>query len=375
MKNLKIILRWVISFLVIPLLIISCGESFTSSNDGNNNLDWLIPQNQIVSGGPGKDGIPSIDDPAFGSVSDINFIPDDRKVIGIKVGNTVRAYPHQIMDWHEIVNDEVGDKSVAVTFCPLTGTAIGWNREVNGSVTEFGVSGLLFRNNLIPYDRNTDSRWSQMQLRSVAGDLSKTNIKTVDLIETTWETWKQMYPESEVLTRETGFSRNYEGFAYGESYSTDHSNILFPTQHSDDRLPNKTRVHGVISEQPVTQDVSAKAYPIKDFDQGGNTINQGVSIINDQIGQADIVVVGSTEHDIAASFEAILDDGTKLNFEPVQDELPVVMEDQEGNRWDIFGYVVEGPRQGERLTPTLSYTGYWFAWADFFPGLEIYQDS
>jgi hypothetical protein len=368
MKDLKSTLRWVISFFIIPLLIINCSKNSTSSDTGNTNtnFDWLIPQNQVVSGGPGKDGIPSIDDPVFKSVSDINFIPDDRRIIGIKVGNTIRAYPHQILDWHEIVNDEVGNKSVAVTFCPLTGTAIGWNREVNGTVTEFGVSGLLFRNNLIPYDRNTDSRWSQMQLRSVAGDLSDTNIETVDLIETTWKTWKQMYPESKVLTRETGFSRDYEGFAYGEGYSTNHSDILFPTEHSDDRLANKTRVHGVIAEQPASQEVTAKAYPIDDFEQG-------IEIINDQIEQTDIVVVGSKEYDLAASFEAILDDGTKLDFEPVQDELPVVMKDQEGNRWDLFGYAVEGSRQGERLTPTLSSTVYWFAWADFFPGLEIHS--
>lgn len=369
MQDLKTTLRWSISFFVIPLLIIGCSDNTTSSNSTNDNFDWIIPENQVVSGGPGKDGIPSIDNPVFAPVSDIDFIPDERRVIGIKVGNTIRAYPHQILDWHEIVNDEVEDEAVAITFCPLTGTAIGWDREVNGSVTEFGVSGLLFRNNLVPYDRNSDSRWSQMQLRSVAGDLSETDIETVDLVETSWGTWKEMYPESEVLTTETGFNRDYEGFAYGSDYATNDSDILFPIENPDDRLPNKDRVHSVIAEQPANQDALAKAYPISEF--GENT-----SVIKDQIGQENIVVVvGNTNLDIAASFETTLSDGTQLNLEPVQNTLPVVMEDQEGNRWDLFGYAVEGPRKGEQLTPTLSYTGYWFGWADFFPDTEIYQGN
>ncbi|MCW9708782.1 DUF3179 domain-containing protein [Fodinibius salsisoli] len=329
-------------------------------------MDWLIPQEQVVSGGPGKDGIPSIDNPKFAPASEINYIPNDRRVIGIKIGNSIKAYPHQILDWHEIVNDQVGDEAVAITFCPLTGTAIGWNRAVGGTVTEFGVSGLLFRNNLIPYDRNSDSRWSQMQLRSVAGVLSGTTIETIDLIETSWATWKHMYPQSDVLTRETGFSRNYEGFAYGKNYSTSNSNILFPVQNPDNRLPNKDRVHGVLAQPPAGHGTIAKAYPINGF-------GDQIRVITDQVGPREIIVVGSAIHDFAASFRTTLEDGTQFTFVPVQNSLPVVMKDQEGNRWDIFGYAVEGPRQGERLTPTLSYTGYWFGWGDFFPDLEIYQ--
>jgi hypothetical protein len=176
-----------------------------------------------------------------------------------------------------------------------------------------------------------------------------------------------MYPESEVLSKETGFSRNYEGFAYGANYSTDDSNILFPVENSDDRLSNKDRVHGVISQQPANKAV-VKAYPINDF---GDDVN----VIHDQVGQREIIVVGSKELDIATSFEAVAEDGTQLNFEPVQGDLPVVMKDKEGNRWDLFGYAVDGPRNGEHLTPTLSYTGYWFAWADFFPDIEIYRSN
>ncbi|MDZ7771748.1 MAG: DUF3179 domain-containing protein [Balneolaceae bacterium] len=359
------ILRILLILLLYGFLFTACSNSVSdSSNDGHDN--WIIPRDQVVSGGPGKDGIPSVDRPVFAKASEVQYIDDDRRVVGLRIGDTIRAYPHQILDWHEIVNDEVNGTPVAITHCPLTGTAIGWNRKVNGQVTEFGVSGLLFRNNLIPYDRHTDSNWSQMQMRSVAGELAGTDIKTEDLLETTWATWKSMYPDSEVLTRETGYNRGYTGYAYGSTYSTDDSAILFPITHHDDRLDRKDRVHGVILERPADEVAPVRVYPIKVF-------GEGVNVIQETLRGQRILVVGSREHDFAASFRSTLPDGTQLEMKAVQDALPVVMEDGEGNRWNLFGVAVEGPRKGQRLQPTHSYTGYWFAWVDFFPALDLYQ--
>lgn len=353
------------------LLITGCNvvdEDSGSTSTLPVESEWLIPENEVVDGGPGKDGIPSIDDPNFAPVNEIDYVGENRRVLGIKIGDQVRAYPHQILDWHEIVNDRIGEVPFAVTYCPLTGTGIGWNRTVDGETTEFGVSGLLFRNNLVPYDRKTDSRWSQMQMRGVFGTHSGVNIETIDMVETTWGAWKSMYPDSEVLTTDTGFNRDYGGYAYGRTYSTDHSNILFPIKNNDTRLENKVRVHGVIGDEVAKQNAEVRVYELRKF-------GEGVSTVHDQIGGVDIVLVGSSNLDFAASFESTLADGTVLEFEPVQNALPIVMEDQEGNRWDLFGYAVEGPRQGEQLAPTKSYTGYWFAWADFFPSLEIYQSA
>lgn len=355
-----------LTILLLMLFISGCtGSTDSDSGSPGEEEAWLIPEEEVFDGGPGKDGIPSIDRPNFSSVDEADFIPDERKVLGVKIDDEVRAYPHQILDWHEIVNDQIGDSALAITFCPLTGTGIGWNRTINGQATEFGVSGLLFRNNLIPYDRATDSGWSQMQMRGVLGTHSGRSTETINVIETTWSTWKLMYPESQVLTTDTGFNRNYEGYAYGRSYSTDHSNILFPVKNEDDRLEDKVLVHGVIANETADENATARVYELRKF-------GEDITVIQDQLGGKDIVLVGSSDLDFAASFEPILDDGTRLSFLPVQDELPVVMQDQEGNRWDVFGYAVEGPRQGEQLQPTKSYTGYWFAWADFFPGLEIY---
>lgn len=346
----------------LSLLLVGCNTTGSIEEEG----EWLIPGSEVTDGGPGKDGIPSIDNPNFAPVDEIDFIVNDRLVIGVKSGDEVKAYPHQVLDWHEIVNDEIGDTPLALTYCPLTGTGIGWHRQVNGTVTEFGVSGLLFRNNLVPYDRNTDSEWSQMQMRGVRGELSAQTIETIDVIETNWSTWKEMYPDSKVLTTETGFSRNYQGFAYGSTY-LNNNNTLFPVKNNDNRLHRKERVHGIIADTPADEDATVKTYIISEM-------GEGINIIEDTFQGIDHVVVGSSELNIAASFERT-HEGTILEFQPVQNALPVVMEDQEGNRWDIFGKAVSGPRQGQQLTPTNSYTGYWFAWADFFPSVEIYESG
>jgi len=352
-----------------PLLTLSLFLSILApacdsvSDTGGSGGAWLISQSEVVDGGPGKDGIPSIDSPRFDPVSGTSYVADDRRVVGIRIGDEVKAYPHQILDWHEIVNDEIGGVPIALTYCPLTGTASAWNRVINGSVTEFGVSGLLYRNNLIPYDRKTGSNWSQMQLRSVNGSNSGNPVETYQVIETTWKTWKAMYPDSKVLTRETGFTRAYQSFTYGESYSTNPSEILFPISNADDRLGRKDRVHGIIPSGGVP-----RVYPL-------NIFTGGVRLIVDTIEDTEYIIVGSAEADFAVSFEVEpVNGGDNPTFAAVQNALPVVLEDGDGNRWDVFGTAVSGPRAGQRLKSALSFTGYWFGWADFYPGLQIYDN-
>ncbi|MEM9937151.1 MAG: DUF3179 domain-containing protein, partial [Bacteroidota bacterium] len=221
------------------ILLLACFVWLPSCNDDTNpgptsgqggvptNNSWLIPQELVFDGGPGKDGIPSIDNPAFISVNEVDFLDDNDLIIGFREGDVVRGYPHPILDWHEIVNDEVGNTKIALTYCPLTGTASGWNRVINGTETTFGVSGLLYNTNLIPYDRNTDSNWSQMRLDCVQGTLRGTAVDLLPVLETSWSTWKKLYPTAEVLSTNTGFSRNYSRYPYGD-YRTNDNNLIFP---------------------------------------------------------------------------------------------------------------------------------------------------
>lgn len=349
------------------ILLFSCDTVTNESGDDrefNIEKEWLVPEQEVVDGGPGKDGIPPIEDPEFAPVDQIDFIPDDRRVLGIKVGDEIRAYPHQILDWHEIVNDKYGTVNVTVTYCPLTATGIAWYPRQE---PEFGTSGRIFRNNLVAYDRETGSFWVQMRLRAIHGPRMGESIEPLNVIETRWDTWKSMYPNSKVLTTKTGFNRDYESYAYGKDYSQDDGIILFPIRYSDDtRLNNKARVHGIIADESVNEDSPVRVYEHEKF-------NEGIEVVHDEFEDTKYVVIGSSSRDFAIAYKATLRDGTELSFESVQDHLPIVMEDDEGNKWNIFGEAVEGPRKGERLDSAKSYSGYWLAFRDMFRLPDIYQ--
>lgn len=352
-------------YFLIGFLLTSCTSSVdstdTTNNGENNSCDdtaWSIPCQQVVDGGPAKDGIPSIDSPRFSSISEINFLDDWELVLGIKIGDEIKAYPNVILYYHEIVNDTIDDLPLAITYCPLTGSGIAWKRTINNTVTTFGVSGLIHKNNLIAYDRNTDSNWSQMLNQSVNGELKGSEIQTVQLVEMSWGIFKQAFPNAKVLNTNTGFSRNYDQYLYGSDYPENNERILFPIYNEDPRLERKTLVHG------IKYDLESKAYPINSFDTD-------LQVINDNVAGKQVVVAGSSDMNMVVSFESTLSDGTQLEFKAVNNNLPVIMEDQEGTRWDIFGNAVSGPRQGEKLIATPGFNAYWFAWADFFQNTKV----
>lgn len=347
----------------ILLIVIACSkEEVPTSNSGVPvAADWLIPEDEVRDGGPGKDGIPAISAPNFSSVAQTQFLDPTDLVITIKTAEGIRAYPHPILDWHEIVNDDLpSGERLSLTYCPLTGTAIGWNGTLNGTKTTFGVSGLLYNSNLLPYDRATDSYWSQMSHKCVKGELTGTEIETFQTIEMNFNTLRELYPDAQVLNTETGFNRNYGQYPYGD-YRFNNSSLIFPVSNTDDRVASKERVLGVVIFDRV------RTYRFNSF------MEEEVNIVEDRFQGKDLVVIGSQAKNFIVAFENSLSDGTKLTFEPVQGSLPIVMEDNEGNKWDIFGEAVEGPRQGTKLPEVLNYVGYWFSWAAFNKDLEIYE--
>ena len=335
-------------FLVI-LALFSCGK-----DDNRPNSEWLIPSDEVQDGGPGKDGIPSVDNPQFDNVADITFLDDNDLVSGVVHDGVAKAYPHPILDWHEIVNDNLADINYALTYCPLTGTGIAWDRNVNGVTTTFGVSGKLYNTNLLPYDRATDSYWSQIRLDCVNGENIGTKIATFPVIETTWATWKSAYPNSSVMNTSTGFSRDYNDYPYGD-YRTNHDRILFAVNPMDNRLPAKERALLVISEN------TNKVYSIELFDGG--------RVIEDNIDGVDIVIIGSKEDNYIVAYEQ--GDLSQFNVASGQG-LPIVATAQNGNTISLDGTVVNGPLQGTQLKAMNSFIGYYFSLAAFYD-VEIYE--
>ncbi len=347
------------------LLIISCSSSDVSA-DQNSQLptggepissnDWLYPISEIRDGGPGKDGIPSIDAPNFVSVENASsLLSDGLLVIGIKVGDETRAYPHFILDWHEIVNDDVNGVEVALSLCPLTGTSIGWSRIVNGGKTTFGVSGKLYNNNLIPYDRATNSNWSQVGLQCINGSLIGQKPDLVTVLETTWGVWKTMYPDTKVMTTNTGFSRNYGVYPYGD-YRTNNSYLIFPLTKVDSRIPAKERVHSIINDD------EAKVYKFSAF-ANGNTLR-------DVYQGKDILLVG--DNTTIVSFELDATSGP-LDFDYDYNGSEGFFKDNEGTIWNVFGEAISGPGQGNKLKSTPSFIAYWFSIGAFYPNAEIFE--
>jgi hypothetical protein len=320
----------------------------------NNNQDWSIPISEVLDGGPGKDGIPALENPAFVQAELITYVQEDDLVIGFKNGDDIRAYPHAILDWHEIINDNIGDVSVAVTYCPLTGTGIGWDRRLSGSETTFGVSGLLYNTNLIPYDRASNSNWSQILNESVNGSLVGEKANLIYLFETDFKTWKTMYPTTKAVSVITGFNRTYGITPYGD-YATNNNFFLFPVD-KDPRLPLKQRVMAIVDG------TDAKVYTFDTF--------SSENIINDSFKGTNYMVVGNENFIVAFALKG---DFETLNFQYAFDGSEVLMTDNENNSWNVFGEAISGPRVGQKLANSPSFMAYWFSIPAFYE-TEIYSN-
>jgi len=202
----------------------------------------LVALSQFQSGGPGKDDIPALDHPRFAPASTVDWLAGREPVIELAVGRDVRAYPRQILIWHEIVNDRVGGVPVAVTFCPLCDTAIAFNRSVRGRTLSFGTTGNLRNSDLVMYDRQSESWWQQFGGEALVGRYAGTRLDTLPARIVAWREFERLHPHGLVLTRNTGFSRSYGQNPYA-GYDDASRPPFFAVAHaSDHRLLPKERV-------------------------------------------------------------------------------------------------------------------------------------
>ncbi|MEE4378821.1 MAG: DUF3179 domain-containing protein, partial [Candidatus Competibacteraceae bacterium] len=251
--------RWFIYPATLVIALILLWDRFppiVHSAENKNGFDLteaLIPAQEILSGGPARDGIPAIDNPVFVSAQQADYLEDDDRVLGIARNGVAKAYPIPILNWHEIVNDRVGEEPIAITFCPLCGTGMAFEATVNGKVRSFGVSGLLYNSDVLLYDRESESLWSQIARQAVSGPMKGTELAMVPASHTSWRNWRDRYPETQVLSQETGHRRNYDRNPYADYEQS--STLFFPVAHSDKRYHPKERVIG------LTLNDQTKAYP------------------------------------------------------------------------------------------------------------------
>ena len=333
-------------------------DSFAPSTDGGSNC--LVPSSQLVNGGPGRDGIPALTNPRrVPAASGDSFLSPDALVLGVVFGGEARAYPHNVFWWHEIVNDVVGGHPIVLSYCPLTGSGMVYDPVIEGQTLSFGVSGLLFDNNLVLFDRASDSLWSQMRVEGICGRFARTVPVLLPVVQSTWAAWKALHPETTVVSFDQGFSRNYNQYPYGNYDRVGDTSLLFPQSFVDPRRPAKELVLG------IRQGAAAKAYAYGGL--GDRTA------VNDVVGDRAVVVVYDADAQMARAFSRDVA-GSRLSFEVVEDRaFPFHLRDAEtGSLWDLGGTAVSGPRTGARLEPVATYSAMWFAWAAFNRGTELF---
>jgi hypothetical protein len=330
-----------------------------------------VPYGEIMSGGPPKDGIPPIDFPSYVSVDEADdWLEPVEPVILVQVGEESRAYPLQILTWHEIVNDTLGGLPLAVTFCPLCNTAIVFERTLDGMELNFGTTGRLRFSNLIMYDRQTESWWQQANGEAIVGELLGKRLEFYPGVIISWEEFKNAHPGGTVLSQRTGFARSYGVNPYGGYDDVNNPPFLYRGPETPGVLPPMARVLTVDTE------AEAIAYPYEVLEEvrvANDTISGKPIVVFWEPGTAsalDTVILAEGRDVGTASAFSRQVNGRELTFYFADDK---IVDEQTGSEWNILGKSVAGELQGMQLEPVVSINHFWFSWAAFKPETRIFQ--
>lgn len=352
--------------------LIACGGDSPTGGTTPEDTLCTIDVNLLWDGGVGRDGIPSLTNPTFVEAGheDASYLRPDDRVIGLHLGDEVLAIPHNILWWHEIVNLDRDGHSVAVTYCPLTGTALAFDRAPIGG-SELGVSGFLFNNNLVMFDRGgvggKESLFPQMMGQGVCGPRKNTSLPRLAISEMTWAGWLERHPETQVVSGRTGFSRNYTVFPYGNYEDLDEPPFL-PVQYDDERRP-KERVVGIEGTFPTVL-----ALPFLELDRLGP-----LGVVDVEVGELQLVVLWDRAAESGAAFSRFPQDipgsaGFEANT-PVtlRVEAGRILDVETRSEWNSSGQAISGPLAGASLTPhARTMVAFWFAWHVFNPFTRVW---
>jgi len=329
----------------------------------------IVDLDEIQSGGPPRDGIPALDKPRFIAAERADWLHPDEPVIVVSVGDDWRAYPLQIMIWHEIVNDEVGGKPLSITFCPLCNATLVFEREFDGKVLDFGTTGRLRMSDLVMYDRQTETWWQQFTGQGLIGEYAGRHLTEYPATITSFGQFQAAHPEGRVLSRRTGHNRPYGDNPYRGYDRIDQSPFMFDGR-VDSRLPPMERVLAVrLGETP-------RLYPFGEFRDPAvvNETVDGVPVVVFALGESFSAldrrsIQGSRRVPNLTAFDRRLG-GRTLEFERRGD---AVFDTQTETQWNALGQAVSGPLAGQRLEALPGGVHFAFAWLAFRPNSSIYR--
>ncbi len=329
-----------------------------------------VPYSEIGSGGLPRDRIPAVDTPTYVSIAEAEeWLAPQEPVVLVEVEGKARAYPLQILTWHEIVNDTLAGAPIVVTFCPLCNTAIAFERRIGDQSLTFGTTGRLRFSNLVMYDRQTESWWQQATGEAIVGEYTGQTLRALPASIVGWQSYQASYPEGDVLSRDTGHSRPYGQNPYPGYDDVNRPPFLY------DGPPTPGELLPVARVATIDLDGEAVAYPYDVLEQ--------VRVINDTVGATPVAVfwqpgtasaldtgVIAEGRDVGAvtTFSRAFE-GRTLTFRLDGER---IVDDETESTWSLFGEAMEGPLQGNQLSPVVHVNHFWFSWAAFRPDTRVY---
>ncbi len=328
----------------------------------------LVDPELVLSGGPPPDGIPAIDEPRFQRAGAVTWLGDTEPVLALTLGGETRGYPVQVMTWHEIVNDTVGGIPVAVTYCPLCNSGVAFERTVADRVLTFGTSGRLYADNLVMYDRQTESLWPQLTGQASIGTLTGARLRAVPMGAVGWRDFRAEHPDAWVLSRVTGFDRPYGRNPY-TGYDEPGSRPFFELPGPvDERLTAKTRVVGVQrggDVVAVTRDRLAREQVVE-LSVGGAPL-----VLWHRAGQASALdterIKDGADIGTVAAYDPVVA-GRRLHFTADADGFT---DHETRSRWTVLGRADDGELAGRQLSAVTHLDTFWFAWVAFHPDTTL----
>lgn len=322
--------------LILPFIVISCTDATTTIEEPGETFNWIVPVSQIQ----GELNIfPLMNTPEFKTVSEITELRDTSKVAIVSFKNEVRVYPYRYTNYYEIVNDVFDGKSIGVSYCPITKSAICFNREIGNKVYDLIASGFLYKDNMVPSDANFEFFYSQMLMLGIKGEFASTPLRSYNLIETQWKTVKDYFQDAKVF-----FSEGPEP----------KSSVAFKSS----TVPGIADFLYGVSNTKIDETIELFSYDNFAGDVQGLTL---------QVNSGEVLVIGNKEKKFFTSYVQPLDRTLTLL---AQEEFPNIISDNLGNVYNLFGYAISGPNQGEQLDSPKAFVAQYWAWDDFYANLH-----